>query len=72
MLYINQNRNNYYALNLKFSGMTISEGNIVEEGKREFYSSVKSSITRFVNRYKLNIEVKGETTAEGKYKLQNI
>ena len=59
-----KNKNNYYVLNLNFSGMTISEDNIVEEGKYEFYSSVKFSITRFVNRYKLDVEIKGETAAE--------
>lgn len=58
-----QNKNNYYVLNLNFSGMTISEGNIVEEGKREFCNKVASGIKSFINRYKLDIQTKGDSAA---------
>ncbi len=59
-----QNRNNYYVLNLNFSGMTISEGNIVEEGKREFGDKVRNGLESFINRYHLNITLKGDTAAK--------
>ncbi|HBC85068.1 MAG TPA: hypothetical protein DCZ30_06715 [Clostridiales bacterium] len=59
-----QNRNNYYVLNFNFSGMTISEGNIVEEGKREFGDKVRNGLESFINRYHLNITLKGDTAAK--------
>ncbi|MBR2786735.1 MAG: AAA family ATPase [Clostridia bacterium] len=59
-----KNKNNYYVLNFDFSGMTIMDGNVVEEGKRAFYSSVELSIREFINRYKLPIEIKGATASE--------
>ncbi|MBO5004817.1 MAG: AAA family ATPase [Clostridia bacterium] len=59
-----QNKNNYYVLNLNFSGMTISEGNIIEEGKDQFYKKVRIAIESFINRYNLNIENEGSTAAE--------
>lgn len=59
-----ENKNNYYVLNLNFSGMTIIGDNIVEEGKVEFYKNVRISAQSFVNRYKLDIKIQGTTAAE--------
>ena len=58
------NKNNYYILKFDFSGMDISGDNVVEEGKERFTFKVKNSIEEFVGRYKLNIEVNGNTASE--------
>ncbi|MBR2786738.1 MAG: AAA family ATPase [Clostridia bacterium] len=59
-----KNKNNYYVLNFDFSGMTIMDTDVVEGGKRAFYNSVELNIREFINRYKLQIEVKGDTASE--------
>ncbi len=59
-----KNKNNYYVLNFNFSGMSIDENNIIEDGKRAFAFSVKESLRNFINRYKLNITLEGETAAD--------
>lgn len=58
------NKNNYYVLNFNFSGMTILGNNIAEEGKVEFCDKVKDGIESFINKYKLNVEIRGDTAAK--------
>ena len=44
--------------------MTITESNIIESGKNEFCYKVKNGIEEFINRYKLNIDIKGNEASE--------
>lgn len=59
-----QNKNNYYVLKFDFSGMDITGDNIVEVGKKAFFNNVLTNIDSFIARYKLNIEIKGDTAAD--------
>ena len=58
------NKNNYYVLKFDFSGMDISGDNVVEDGKRAFFTKVSAGVSTFVSRYKLNIETKGNTATD--------
>lgn len=53
------NKNNYYVLNFNFSGMTIVGDSIIQKGEEAFNNKVKNGIEDFINRYKLNIKVRG-------------
>lgn len=59
-----ENKNNYYVLNFNFSGLTISQNNIIEDGKNAFYNAVKDSLTDFINKYKLSIELEGDSASD--------
>ena len=49
-----KNRNNYYMLRFNFSGVqNVREGDL-EQG---FFNKVKDGVTRFINKYKLDIEL---------------
>ncbi|MBR2588521.1 MAG: AAA family ATPase, partial [Bacilli bacterium] len=52
-----ENKNNYYVLKFNFSGLTIIGENVVQEGVNAFYASVRDSISQFISRYKLPIEI---------------
>ena len=58
------NKNNYYVLNFNFSGMTILGSNILKEGEVAFYNKVKNGIEEFINRYNLNIKIRGNVASE--------
>ena len=59
-----ENKNNYYVLKFNFSGLTIVGENIVEEGKKAFYNAVERSIKDFINKYKLNMLIRGDSAAD--------
>ena len=59
-----ENKNNYYVLKFNFSGLTIIGENVVQEGVNAFYASVKDSISQFISRYKLPIEIKGDMASD--------
>ena len=48
------NRNNYYVLRFNFSGIATTDFDTIMEG---FLSKVRSGISLFVNKYKLDIEI---------------
>lgn len=56
-------KNKYYVLNFNFSGMDAGTENSLEEMNKQFANIVEFWISRFISKYKFDIQLEKKTTA---------